>query len=161
MNTIYELAAKGKLRGVKVGKHWRFLEIDIANYLPKNSTENREHPRMKTHITAKLSGVLPESQNLLIEGVIRDISEGGILLITDNPHLSIGHPVRLIFTLPLFLSSPHALGGDPGQKHAGMTGLFDVEGRIVHGKSNGKCSCGIKFRTLSENDQERIRAYVG
>ena len=32
VSTIYELAKKGKLRGVKFGKHWRFLEEDILGY---------------------------------------------------------------------------------------------------------------------------------
>ena len=32
LSTIYELAQKGKLRGVKFGRHWRFLEDDILNY---------------------------------------------------------------------------------------------------------------------------------
>ena len=32
-STIYELAKKGKIRGVKLGKHWRFLEEDILSYL--------------------------------------------------------------------------------------------------------------------------------
>ena len=32
VSTIYELAKKGKLRGVKFGKHWRFLEQDILGY---------------------------------------------------------------------------------------------------------------------------------
>ena len=32
LSTIYELAYKGKLRGVKFGRHWRFLEEDILSY---------------------------------------------------------------------------------------------------------------------------------
>lgn len=32
VSTIYELAKKGKLHGVKFGKHWRFLEDDILGY---------------------------------------------------------------------------------------------------------------------------------
>ncbi len=31
-STIYELAKKGKIRGVKFGKHWRFLEEDILGF---------------------------------------------------------------------------------------------------------------------------------
>ena len=31
-STIYDLAKKGKIRGVKFGKHWRFLEEDILGY---------------------------------------------------------------------------------------------------------------------------------
>ena len=32
ISTIYDLACRGKIRGVKFGKHWRFLEEDIWNY---------------------------------------------------------------------------------------------------------------------------------
>ena len=31
-STIYDLAKKGRIRGVKFGKHWRFLEEDILGY---------------------------------------------------------------------------------------------------------------------------------
>ena len=33
VSTIYYLANKRKLRGAKVGKHWRFLKEEIMNYL--------------------------------------------------------------------------------------------------------------------------------
>ena len=32
VSTIYHLAKKGKIPGVKFGRHWRFLEGDILNY---------------------------------------------------------------------------------------------------------------------------------
>ena len=32
-STVYRLAKNGKLGGVKVGRHWRFLEEQILNYL--------------------------------------------------------------------------------------------------------------------------------
>lgn len=31
-STIYGLAKQGKIRGVKFGKHWRFLEDDILGF---------------------------------------------------------------------------------------------------------------------------------
>ena len=33
VSTVYELANKGQLRGAKFGKHWRFLEDEIIQYL--------------------------------------------------------------------------------------------------------------------------------
>ena len=36
ISTIYLLAKQGKLKGAKFGKHWRFLEGDILNYLHGN-----------------------------------------------------------------------------------------------------------------------------
>jgi excisionase family DNA binding protein len=32
LSTVYELAKRGVIRGVKFGKHWRFLEEDILRY---------------------------------------------------------------------------------------------------------------------------------
>ena len=36
ISTVYSLAQKGKLKGVKAGRHWRFLEEEIVNYLRGN-----------------------------------------------------------------------------------------------------------------------------
>ena len=33
LSTVYLLAKKGKLKGAKFGRHWRFDEQDILNYL--------------------------------------------------------------------------------------------------------------------------------
>ena len=33
VSTIYILAKQGKLKGAKFGRHWRFLEQDILDYL--------------------------------------------------------------------------------------------------------------------------------
>jgi len=37
LSTIYELAAKGKLNGVKFGRQWRFLQEDLLAYFRKRS----------------------------------------------------------------------------------------------------------------------------
>lgn len=36
VSTIYLLAQKGKLKGAKFGRHWRFLESEILSYLQSN-----------------------------------------------------------------------------------------------------------------------------
>lgn len=33
VSTIYYLAQKGKIKGAKFGRHWRFLEDEILDYL--------------------------------------------------------------------------------------------------------------------------------
>ena len=33
ISTIYFLAQKGKIKGAKFGKHWRFIQQDIVDYL--------------------------------------------------------------------------------------------------------------------------------
>ncbi|MBI3313880.1 MAG: helix-turn-helix domain-containing protein [Candidatus Omnitrophica bacterium] len=36
VSTIYYLAQRGKIKGAKFGKHWRFLEQEILDYLRGN-----------------------------------------------------------------------------------------------------------------------------
>ena len=36
ISTIYALAQKGKLKGAKFGRHWRFLESEILGHLQGN-----------------------------------------------------------------------------------------------------------------------------
>ena len=39
LSTIYVLAQEGKIRGIKCGRRWRFLEEEILNYLRGISTD--------------------------------------------------------------------------------------------------------------------------
>ena len=33
VSSIYELTRKGVIRGIKIGRHWRYLESDILSFL--------------------------------------------------------------------------------------------------------------------------------
>src|SRR3990167_3143191 len=130
ISTIYDLACKGKIRGIKFGRHWRFLESDIVNYLHgrpvenNHSAERRHAVRIKTHLPAELSGILPDNQFLRVQGTIRNLSEGGLFLVMNgtNPtshkgdqNLTPGDQVRMQFILP---------GETPRQ--------LTTHGRVVH-----------------------------
>lgn len=154
ITTLYGLVARGVIRAVKCGRQWRFRETDVINYLngvrPASSlihaqfSEKRLYPRMKTEIPAELTGLLSAAQKIKLQGMISDISEGGIYFVSADPAFDVGHPVRLIFSVP-------------GEKPVPIT----VDGRVVHQMINGKVGIGIKFRTLSSEEKERIRIYVG
>lgn len=45
VSTLYDLAKKGKIPAVKIGKHWRFLEEDLIRFLKgawNQATQGRE-----------------------------------------------------------------------------------------------------------------------
>jgi excisionase family DNA binding protein len=44
VSTIYKLAQDGKLPGVKVGKHWRFLKKDLQLLFAKKGEEDSQVP---------------------------------------------------------------------------------------------------------------------
>jgi len=47
VSTIYKLAQNGKIPGVKMGKHWRFLKKDLQNLFVKKGEEQSEIPENK------------------------------------------------------------------------------------------------------------------
>ena len=156
-STIYELTRKGKIRSVKVGRQWRYLEADVLAFLRGESKsashpnfpetgEKRKHSRIKTEISGTLDGLLLETSGIQMEGMIRNLSEGGALFassVAANP-LGAGDPVRIAFEIPSTSSQP-----------------TEVQGRIVHSRMNPKPLFGIKFKQISPETHEVIRGYVG
>jgi len=153
-STVYYLAQEGRIKGVKVGKHWRFIEEDILRYLniKKMLTsesailikENRLHPRLNTKISAKLAIAFNDEKGDEQEGMISNLSEGGLFFTGSDIQLQVGDPVRIKFEVT---------GSHPCK--------LNVEGRIVHKQSNSKIGVGIKFRNINPADQGVICHYVG
>lgn len=162
MTTVYHMVATGKLYAVKCGRQWRFFESDILNYLrgivprvpEKESAEKRAHPRIKSAVAAALRGMLPATVNFRLAGLIRDISEDGVFFSANSEAMAAGresvpgferdHPVEITFGL-----------NEP------VPGTLTLKGRVVRHVGGGGQGFGIKFRCLSEADQDMIRAYVG
>ena len=44
VSTIYKLVQNGKIPGVKMGKHWRFLKKDLQNLFVKKGEEHSQIP---------------------------------------------------------------------------------------------------------------------
>ena len=149
ITTVYELTTKGKLIGAKCGKQWRYLQADIANYLNRSrpskfvypATEKRRFPRLKTCIPAKVTGLLPETSELELSGIIHNLSEGGALFSYAGSKLEAGDPIRITFVIPD--SDSHVV----------------LDGRIVHQTNASKS--GLKFKRASYKTREMIREYVG
>ena len=157
VSTIYDLTRKGKLRGGKFGKHWRFLKEDIVGYLHGDqgisrvcvqTKEYRQYPRINTKIPSTVVAGLAE-KNATFSGAIRNLSVNGayfVMKLTNGfpGSLEAGDPVEILFELP---------GAVPRR--------IEAEGRIVHQKKNGYLGNGIKFKHLSAEAMEVLQDYVG
>ena len=47
VSTIYKLVQNGKIPGVRMEKHWRFLKKDLQNLFVKKGEEHSEIPENK------------------------------------------------------------------------------------------------------------------
>ncbi len=170
LSTVYSLTKKGIIHGVKFGKHWRYLEREIQEYLLRHSrfpsnpqpAERRAYPRINCMLRAQLVPILYYNGDTERGGAIRNLSAGGALFVPQglsrsyrkksidgiatggaSADFSVGDPVKLIFNLPGPAPRP-----------------LEVNGRIVR-LAGGKNTCGIKFKTLPPQDAEEIHQYVG
>lgn len=149
VSSVWRLARKGKVRGVKVGKHWRYLETDIQAFLRESNghsqnRDNRSHPRLRCEIPAKLTILLSEKNEFPIGGMIRNISEGGALLVYEGASVEAGDPVKIVFAI-----------------ERNQSPKLELLGRVIHRSENSKPQIGIKFRGISSSEREVIRDYVG
>lgn len=153
ISSLWRLTHTGKIRGVKVGKHWRYFESDIKAFLrgiqvyPSHDMkvlDQRSFARIKCAIPAMMTILLPERKKVVIQGMIRDLSEGGIFFVPASD-LGVAEPIQIRFSI----SQSEASG-------------IEAEGRVVHQTQDStKSGVGIKFRNLSQKDQGAIREYVG
>lgn len=165
VSTIYDLAGKGKIRGVKFGKHWRFLEEDILHYLhygdrgypahDTRSTEKRESFRVNSEIPAGIAVQLNGRSGLLAEGTIANLSEGGAFFVyTENGGNGNGTPA----------GGARAVPGDPVKLVFRMTeqapSKLEVDGLVIHQGAGPRTGAGIKFRHLSQENREMIKKHV-
>jgi len=163
LSTLYELTQKGKIKASKVGRHWRYLEEDILNYLHGSESretcfdERRRHPRINTETRALLRILLYSKNGSGKEGVVTNVSEGGMRFVFSAEasrilapeagvfcEAEVGDPVRVLFTM----------GGEKNK-------ALELDGRVVHKFKNGSISVGIKFKNISPEDRAFIREYVG
>jgi len=167
-STVYHLAQVGKIKGVKLGKHWRFIEDDIVSYLRLKSvlsstrfisiTENRRVPRLNTRIPGIFAVIFNDEQGIERAGVVGNLSEDGLFFVLNASdaisHESEEHGREIKYEV-----------GDPVRIKFEINGLHpckvDVEGRIVHVQPNSKTGIGIKFRNINPAEQGVIRHYVG
>lgn len=163
LNTVYRLSKCGKIKGIKIGKKWRYLKEDIEELLSrgisprilparKNSEfkERRMYPRMNCNILCEYTLYIPSIKELhSITGIIKNISGGGIFLCDNSVNLakiSIGDPLELEFEV--------------GEEDYIS---INTKGRVVWGVENENrvYGIGVKFRNIDKEFQEKIINFVG
>ena len=157
VSTVYEWAKKGIIRGVKIGKHWRFLENNIHSYLysqlinpkvQKSQVERRQAARLNTELPAEITVLLMSKNGTAHQGTIQNISESGALFAENRTEarlkqLAVGDPIQVQLILP-----------------NGAQQKITVEGRVVHRRTPKGESYGIKFRHLTDKNRLTIRKYI-
>lgn len=152
--TIYHLTKQGKIRGIKIGKHWRYKESDIERYftlgidfskepsrMPDDYTERRAYPRINCHIDCSLLVDLPQNEEVM-QGTITNISGNGLLIKGNGIQSSLEDPVDIRFVI--------GVNGD--------SALIEAKGRVVRKTTNG---FGVKFRNIDKDNQALLIKYVG
>ena len=155
LKTVYRIAKQGKIKGIKIGKHWRFLKQDIDYYLlyGKNkvhipdqisSVERRTSPRINCLLPCYIKVLIPQKKELQSQTRILNISEGGVFMENcENNYIFTkilnDDPIKLDFKLIENIK-------------------LEQEGRVLRVSDKG---IAVKFRNLNPSTREMIRKYVG
>lgn len=158
LRTVYRLAEQGKIKSIRIGGKLRFFKDDIEkhyylgtdfSYEPARRNtefiERRTFPRINTNLISRYSVNLPPFKDFNTEGLIKNISANGVLLITKGEGLDeieIDDPIELDFNL---ISKDKILN-------------IKVTARVVRKVRNG---LGIRFRSIKEEDRKAIIEFVG
>lgn len=160
LKSVYYLTEKGKINGIKIGKHWRYHLEEIENYyvygtnkkslfpLQKSTAilERRYCPRINCNLRCQYKIDIPFLKEFSSVGDIRDISGNGIFLYCKPDAISqleIDDPINLDFYLTL---------------EKGEMIKMAASGRIVRKVSDG---AGVKFRTIDKGLKDLILKFVG
>lgn len=170
LRTVQRLTKEGKIKGVKIGKQWRYKRADIEYYIsrgtdfsgeperiPGNITktpgihreagfiERRAFPRINSSLNCRYSVNLAPFKDTNSEAIIKNLSAGGAALIIQGEEINkidTGDPIDLDFDLT--------------RKRETLN--IKIEGRIVRKDGAG---IGIKFRDIDEETKNKIIQYVG
>lgn len=147
IRTVQRLTKEGKIKGIRIGKLFRYYKSDIERYLllgidfskepirtPLDFNEQRAYLRINTNLICRYSIDLLPFKIINSQGIIKNISAGGVLLICNNNEIEIGDQINLEFM------------------------NIKTGGRIARRDRDG---FGIKFRELQEEDKNKIIRYVG
>lgn len=165
LKSVYYLTQTGKIKGIKVGKHWRYHlkdikcyyqngtkrsaisgEIIITSVETQNITEKRTFPRINCNIRCLYEVVIPELKELSSTGSIRNISGNGVFLYGLQGNLEnifAGDPISLKFEL---------------NTKSGKRINLNVPGRVVRKVNEG---IGIKFRDIDKYYRDLLIRYAG
>lgn len=166
LSTLYELVQKGKIPGKKIGRHWRFLQRDVLDFLgggartgPAKSghEEKRRSPRMNVEGDCVYRVLLSARLEKEETGEICNLSEDGLCILmkpkwdgrnfevpAPSPQIQVGDPVHVFFRIPEMATFP-----------------VGVRGRVTRKFQDSVPGVAVKFRNLSKELQAMIHDYVG
>ena len=155
LNSIYRLTKRGIIKGVKIGKQWRYNKTDFEKYLAgeidsrnihiEKYKERRAYPRMNCNFKCKSEvKIIDQKDFFLTEGHISNISANGVFLVSNNLNkINIGDPIDIDFDLTSDIDE--------------VAHNIHVKGRVVRKTYIG---FGVKFRHIDENYKNLITEFV-
>lgn len=159
LRTVQHLTNEGKIKAIRVGRKWRYKKIDIDQYfnlgidfskeptrIPNNFIERRAYPRINSNFRCQYSINLPPFRELSNEGIVKDVSAGGIFLFNQSnkiDEIKAGDPIDLNFVL-IF----------DNEKRLNI----NIKGKIIRKSPDG---AGIKFKRINKETQNKIIEYAG
>lgn len=154
LSTLYDLTRSGRIKAIKIGRHWRYLRDDIERYLISGANysgkerfledpERRNYPRINCSISASLFVSISDIKDIKMDGNILNIGEGGVF-VKDCNNLGLFSEIK---------SDDPITAGFSLEKR-----MIYASGRVVRRQDNGIV---IKFRKMSEDVRKIITEYVG
>lgn len=153
LRTVYRLVSEGKIKSIRIGGTIKCLSGDVdkcANCgtdpdeakvkVEATGSDRRKHERINTSVASLYSVDLKPFKNIKGEGIIKNLSEGGVFLVFENQNGEVvqGDPVDVSFILD--------------KKE------ITVKGRVIRIEKEG---VAIKFRFMSRKSNITIKEYVG
>ena len=151
LSTLYRLSQQGRIKVVRIGGRWYYPETAVDNYLSCQYTpfhsrlnqdppERREYPRMNCYIECFLSVPLP-NREIIPNGIIKNMSGGGLLINTDDSNILLEDPLDIRFEI-----------------YSNVKTIISVKARVIR---KNKDMIGIKFRKIDESYKDQIIKYIG
>lgn len=165
LDSVYYLSRKGKIKAIKIGKHWKYKKVDIEQCLnngtdfckkpaiesnnlkdvPPNYIEQRSFQRINTNFKCFYYINLPPLKQIKNEGIIKNLSGGGIFLLIQSNGLNgidLDDPIELDFVL---------------NSNVDQSINIYTKGKAIRKNKNG---IGIRFRHIDKQLQDRIVEYA-
>lgn len=157
LSTIYRLTKNGSIKGIKIGKQWRYSKTDIEKYFRggidtvnahlNEFTERRVYPRMNCNFQCK-SSIHIEGLKEICEGecTVANVSAGGVYLKNIGCCLEktdIGDPIDMDFSLVSDIDE--------------TTHDIHAKGRVVRKTYEG---IGVKFRHIKDEYKDIITDFI-
>jgi len=159
LRTVYRLVEQGKIRSIRIGGKIRCLSRDVEKCAESGTdidlvkagrqdhrSDDREHSRINTGFNCRFSVILPSIKDLTGEGVIGNLSAGGIFIVVHESNMediSVDDPIELEFSI--IISDEETINAT-------------VKGRVVRKDEKG---IAVKFRLIERSLKKRIAQYVG